>query len=118
MTLMKTIIKANHLYLTPSISEYIEMKIGSLDKFIKRFEDKGDVKVEVEIARTTRHHRHGNVFYAEANLYLGKHTLRAEHYGEDIRIAVDKIKDKLKQEIKKYKEKKIEIRQPNKKIAE
>ncbi|MEK7658059.1 MAG: ribosome-associated translation inhibitor RaiA [Patescibacteria group bacterium] len=100
---MKIIIKATKLVLDPTIREYIETKIGSLNRFIKRFEDKSDIKTEVEIARTTRHHRHGNVFYAEVNLYLPKKILRAEHSDWDIRVAIDKVKDKLQQEIEKYK---------------
>lgn len=100
---MKIIIKATKLDLEPTIREYIETKIGSLSHFIKRFEEKSDIKTEVEIARTTKHHRHGNVFYAEVNLHLPKKNIRAEHSDWDIRVAIDKVKDKLQQEIEKYK---------------
>ncbi|MEK7549135.1 MAG: ribosome-associated translation inhibitor RaiA [Patescibacteria group bacterium] len=103
---MHIIIKSTNLDLTPAIKEYIEEKIGSLDRFIKkRFEGKSEIRTEVEIARTTKHHRHGDVFYAEVNLHLPKKNLRVEHSDWDIRIAIDKTKDKLQREIKKYKEK-------------
>lgn len=103
---MNIIIKTSKLELTPAIEEYIYEKIGSLDRFIKnRFEQKGEIKAEVEIARTTKHHRRGDVFYAEINLHLPKKNLRAEHSDWDIRVAIDQAKDKLRQEIKKYKEK-------------
>ena len=102
---MKINIKATNLDLTPAIREYIEEKIGSLSHFLKRFEVKNEIEVFVEIARTTKHHRHGNVLYAEAIVSLGKKILRAEHFDWDIRVAIDKVKDKLQQEIKKYKEK-------------
>jgi len=103
---MHIIIKSTNLNLTPAIEKYIEEKIGSLDHFIKkRFEGKSEIKAEVEIARTTKHHRHGDVFCAEVNLHLPKKNLRAEHSDWDIRIAIDKTKDKLQREIKKYKEK-------------
>lgn len=105
---MKINIKATNLDLTPAIREYIEEKIGSLDRFLKRFEVKSEVEVFVEIARTTKHHRHGNVLYAEATVPIGKKILRAEHFDWDIRVAIDKVRDKLQQEIKKYKEIKIE----------
>jgi len=76
-----------------------------LDKFIsKKFEEKGEIKVEIEIARLTKHHRQGDVFYAEANIHLPRKILRAEHSDWDVRVAIDKVKDKLQQEIKKYKE--------------
>ncbi|MEK7593348.1 MAG: ribosome-associated translation inhibitor RaiA [Patescibacteria group bacterium] len=101
---MNIIIKSSKLDLTPAIKEYIELKIGSLDRFLEKFEQKSEIKAEVEIARTTQHHRHGDIFYAEINLHLPKKNLRAEHSDWDIRVAIDKAKDKLQQEIKKYKE--------------
>ncbi|MEE8131856.1 MAG: ribosome-associated translation inhibitor RaiA [Candidatus Paceibacterota bacterium] len=104
---MKIIIKATKLDLTPAIYEYIEEKIGPLNRFIKRFEAKSEVKVEVEIARSTKHHKHGNIFCAEANMHLPGKVLRAEHSDWDIRVAINNIKNKLQQEIKKYKEKRI-----------
>ncbi len=101
---MKIDIKATNLEITPAISEYIEIKLGSLSRFLKKFESQSEIKIFIEIARTTRHHKSGNVFYAEVNLHLPKKTLRAEHSDWDIRVAIDKAKDKLQQEIKKYKE--------------
>lgn len=103
---MKILIKATELELTPAIYDYIEEKIGSLSRFVGKFENKDILKIKVEIARATRHHRHGNVFYAEANLRLPGKTLRAEHFDWDIRVAIDNVKDKLRQEIRRYKTKK------------
>ncbi len=107
---MKIDIVAKNLDLTSAIREYIEMKIGPLDRFLKKFESKGEIEIFIEIARTTKHHHSGSVFYAEATLPLGKKILRAEHTDWDIRAAIDKVKDKLRQEIKKYKETKTDIR--------
>lgn len=100
-------IKSTNLDLTPPIRKYIEEKIGSLDKFLGRFEKEGGVKIFVEIARTTKHHKSGEVFYAEAMFSLGKKIFRAEDLNDDIRLAIDEVRNKLQQEIKKYKEKKI-----------
>jgi len=101
---MKIIIRAKELELTTAINDYINEKIGFLGRFLKRFETKQDIKAEIEIARATEHHRHGRVFYAEANLYLPGKTLRAEYSDLEIRAAIDEIQGMLKQEIKKYKE--------------
>ncbi len=100
---MQINIKGTGLDLTPAIEEYIERKFGSLGKFLKRFETQGEVRMEVEVARTTRHHRKGDVFYAEVNLHLPRKVIRAEHSDSDIRTAIDIIKDKLKLEIRKHK---------------
>lgn len=116
---MQINVKATNLELTPAIREYIEIKIGSLNRFLKRFETpkespegkfptgraKTEAEIFIEIARATKHHKSGNIFYAEATLPLGKKILRAEHSDWDIRVAIDKVKDKLQQEVKKYKEK-------------
>lgn len=101
---MKINILATKIGLTPSIKKYIELKIGSLQKFMDRYEKQGEVAVFVEVARITKHHKRGNVFYAEATLRLPQKTLRAEHENSDIRVAVDLVRDALKRELKKYKE--------------
>lgn len=103
---MKINIKATNLDLTPIIRDYIEEKIGSLAHFLKRFEMKSEIEVFIEIAQTTKHHRHGNILYAEATIPLGKKILRAEHSSDNIKTAINKIKDELQQQIKKYKDKK------------
>lgn len=101
---MQIDIKATNLDLTPSIQEYIETKIGSLDHFLTSFQSQSEIKVFVEIAKNTKHYKDGDVFYAEATFSIGKKSFRAEQDNEDIRVAIDKVKDKLQQEIKKFKE--------------
>lgn len=109
---MKINIKASNLDLTPAISQYIEEKIGGLEKFISGDESKqwdehrqAAVEADVEIARTTAHHRSGDVFRAEVNLKLPGRIVRAEAEEWDIRVAIDKVKDELQIEAKKYKSK-------------
>lgn len=59
----------------------------------------------VEIGKSTRHHRNGPVFYAEINLRISGHLLRATCSHEDLRNAIVDAKDELQQQIKKFKEK-------------
>ena len=75
---MKINIKSTHLDLTPALKEYIEEKIGSLAKFLKRWDPEGVVEAYVEVARTTKHHHKGNVFRAETDLRVPGKVLRAE----------------------------------------
>lgn len=102
---MKIDIKTSQLDLTPALRQYITDKIGSLAKFVKRWEHEGDIEVWVEVDRTTHHHHKGNVFRAVADVRLPKHVVRAEEYHADVRAAIDGVKDKLKTELIKYKEK-------------
>ncbi|HEY4475211.1 MAG TPA: ribosome-associated translation inhibitor RaiA [Candidatus Paceibacterota bacterium] len=97
-------VKATNLDLTPALKEYIEEKIGSLSKFLKRWEAEGVVEVWVEVGRTTSHHQKGNVFRAEVDIRLPRKVLRAEDEDFDVRAAIDKIKDRLKREIERYKD--------------
>lgn len=100
---MKITVKATELDLTPALKTYIEEKLGGLAKFVKRFDEDGSVEMRCEVGRTTKHHRHGEVFMAEANLRLPKQLLRATAYHEDARKAIDAVKRTLRLEIGKYK---------------
>ena len=100
---MKITIKATNLDLTPSLNTYINEKLGSLSKFIKKFDDEGVAELRIEVARTTAHHHKGEVFMAEANLRLPKKILRAVETNSDMRASIDIVRGKLHQEILKYK---------------
>lgn len=102
---MTTDIKSTNLELTPSIKQYAEEKLAALGKFIEKLEANGEAKLVIEIARTTNHHHRGDVYYAEANLNVKGSVIRAEHTDEDIYASIDKVKDILKMEIEKYKDK-------------
>lgn len=95
--------KSSGLDLTDSLKQYIEVRMNSLGKHLSRYGPE-NLRIEFEVARTTQHHRHGEVFYAEANLILPGKTLRAAQEASDIRAAIDKTKDILQREIGKYKE--------------
>src|SRR5690348_6316128 len=96
-------IKATHVDLTPSLRDYIEEKIGGLEKFISATEAK------VEIDRD-QHHHSGEVFHAEANLIAGGKIMHAEATAEDGYAAIDLLVPKLKEQAKKFKDKKQTLR--------
>jgi ribosomal subunit interface protein len=101
---MKIDIKATNLKLTTPLYNYIVEKIGALKRFTKKWETEGVVETWVEVARTTKHHHKGPVFYVDIDLRLPGKILRGSQYNWDIRTAIDKVRDELKKEIKKYKE--------------
>ncbi len=101
---MKITIKATGIDLTPPLKEFIEEKIGSLAKFIKRWDAEGLCEVWVEVGRTTKHHHKGDVFRAEATVRVPGKGLRAEDEDFDMRVAIDRVRDKLKREIEKHKD--------------
>ncbi len=96
------------LELTPAIKEYIEEKIGACADIVSRFEENDEVTAFCELARTSKHHTHGNVFYAEVTLGLPGKTICVDAEHSDARAAIDEIKDLLKLELRKYKERSLE----------
>jgi ribosomal subunit interface protein len=91
------------------ISEYTEKKFSPLDKFIEHFEEAGEAELRIEISRTSKHHKNGQVFQTVASLSLPKKVLRAEEYAEDIRTAIDQARNTLRSEIEKYKTQYMEL---------
>ena len=100
-------IKATGLDLTPSIETYIETKLGTLARLVQKLDAEGQPELHVEIARTTRHHRHGEVFRAEGNLRVPKKLLRAVEESDNVRKAIDMLKNTLRLELEKYKAKNL-----------
>ena len=98
-------IKSTELTLTPALKEYIEKKFQPLSRFLKRYEQGGEHVLFVEIARTTKHHQKGLVFYGEATLSIQKKVLRAEATTSDARVTIDRLKEMIREEIVRYKEK-------------
>ena len=109
-------IKATNLKLTPTIRQYIEEKIGSLAKFAKILskEDGYDislkkkqaiVEIQVEVGKTTFHHRKGKIFRAEVQLKMFKKNLRAESINENLFSSINEAKDEIERQIKQYQDK-------------
>ena len=93
---MRVLVKQKNLSLTPSIRSYIDSKLVRPVKKILEQAAREDLPIlEIEIARTTLHHRKGLVFYAEANLSAGKSLIRVEAEDIDIHAAIDVLKDEL-----------------------
>lgn len=101
-------IKSTKIELTPSLKKYIETKVLSLEKILSRLEKNDGVEVVVEVGRTTKHHKTGNVYRAEININFQNNVLRAEHIGDDLHAAIDFAKDKIKLIITEFKDKFIE----------
>lgn len=111
---VKIVIKATNLKLNSKLRDYIEEKIGSLEKFAEVFQSenyynsfftKGKPRVEiwVEIGKTTRHHRKGDIFRAEVQMRFPGKSLRAESERKNLKLAITEVKDELQRELKKYK---------------
>jgi len=103
--MLKLNIKGTNFKLEPLVYDYIQEKIGGLDKFIEKFDSA--VQGWVEIGLITKHHQSGNIYKAEVQITLPGKGVRSEATAKDIYLAIDMVKDELQQELKKYKEKEI-----------
>ena len=104
---MNIIIKGTNLELHNDLKEYVNEKIGGLKKFIKNEDVNSDsVIVRVELAKTTQHHQHGDIYKAEVNLQLPKKMFRSVDESDDIYKSIDKVKDELKEMVNSYKDEK------------
>ena len=110
---MQVTVKTTNLIITPAIAEYLSRKLDGVDRILSRLEHSANaryaggralVMARIELGRTTRHHRKGIVFRAEANLDIpGRKMLRAAVEGETLRLAIDRMRDELQQEIRRWK---------------
>ncbi len=105
---MKIIIKGTNIKLSPSINQYIEEKIGGLEKFLKKFNPEL-VEARVEVGKITRGQRQGDIFRAEINLSISGRLIRAEKTEESLMAAIDLVKDELSREVRKYKDKQATV---------
>lgn len=104
-------IRAKNFELTDPIRAYAEEKIGELGKFIAGGAADDAVEVNLEISKTTRHHRKGDVFYAEANLNILRRLIRAERETDDLYKAIDSVRDILAEELSELKDREKEKRE-------
>jgi len=97
---MKIDIKGTNLELTEAIKDYVNEKIGGLEKFFDNI-----IEARVDVGKTNNHHQKGDVFRAEVNMQVPNNLLRAEAERDDLYMAINEAKDDLQRQLKKYKEK-------------
>ena len=92
---MKFNVRGDKLVVTDAIKNYIETKIGKLDKYFK--EDSITASVQLRIR--------GNDHIIEVTIPTDNFILRSEEENEDMYAAIDLVLDKLERQIRKNKTK-------------
>ncbi|MEK7390522.1 MAG: ribosome-associated translation inhibitor RaiA [Patescibacteria group bacterium] len=100
-------VKTKNLTITPDIQDYLDKKIGSLDKLIDPLDT--SVSCQVELGRASNHHKSGDIFRAEINLRKDGKQFRAVSEHETLMAAMDEAKDEILQEFKSYKSKRTTL---------
>jgi len=99
---MRITIYAPNINLSPNINDYLEKKIGRLDKFLPKNKDRQKmsslemrIKIERESARES-------LYKIGAELILPRQVIAVSAQNQDIFGAIDEIKDKLQRELKSH----------------
>lgn len=98
---MRITIRGKNLELTEEIKDYINEKIGGLEKFSGKIDAASIADVEVGVS--TMHHKGGKIYTAVVNITIPKNFIRAEAEAEDLYQAIDEVKAKLEADINGYK---------------
>lgn len=98
---MKFSLKAKNLTLTDAIKAAVEKKLATLDKKATRFGE--SVTGEVEVGKTTKHHKKGEVFRAEIHVRLPGKLVYAEATNEDLYAAIGKAAREAATQVTSYK---------------
>ena len=102
---MKLIIKAKNMTVSEPVREYVEKKIGRLERFLPSV-DMVRVELSVQQVRSSN-----DRLVVQVTMYSGNTILRAEERNADIFAAIDAVRDKLQRQMKRYKERPIRMRQ-------
>ncbi|MCE9628826.1 MAG: ribosome-associated translation inhibitor RaiA [Candidatus Vogelbacteria bacterium] len=105
---MRLNIKATGMELTGALRQYVENKVGYLEKFVNP--NDASAIAEVEISKVSNHHKSGDIFRAEINLTrAGTKLVREEVTDEDMYAAIDMVKDALIETLSSEANKKITL---------
>ncbi len=98
---MKLLFKETDLTLEPAVRRQLKSKLSKLNVWLKKVGTAA--KLEIEVSLVSKHHRKGEIFHAEATLWLPKKSLRAEAKGNDVVAAFDEMHQQLEREVGRYK---------------
>jgi len=104
---MNISIKATGIELTDALRDYVNDKVGMLERFMSC--DREAVMAVVEIGKTTNHHKLGDFFRAEINMNMPGNNLRTETEESDLYAAIDIAKDHMAEELKTKNKKKTTL---------
>lgn len=101
---MKIITKGTNIDITEPVEDYLYKKLSSIEKFIY-----DDTKVEVELEKTTNHHKAGDIFRAEVHIWCKGKLNRAEKTSGNMYTSIDLVQEELFNILSNKKDKRITI---------
>lgn len=99
-------IKTTNITLTDAIADYTSKRFEAIEKFLQ---NDPAAQVDIELGRTTTHHKNGDIFRAEIHITGKDKNLYASAEEEDLYRAIDMVRDEMLNEIRSLKAKKISV---------
>ena len=97
---MRVNIRQKNIEVTPALREYIEEKIIRITERFLQEKASTDLPIlDVEVERTTGHHRKGDVYGVAVRLCVGGQCFHAKASNTDVRAACDNIEEDLHREM-------------------
>lgn len=96
---MQLIIKGKNLEITDALRNYVQKKVGKLDRYLPRI-DEARVELSVQSAKDAAHRQ-----VVQVTLRSNGTILRAEERSADMFASIDAVVDKIHRQIARYKEK-------------
>ncbi len=87
--------------------KYVNKKIGRLDRYLPK-KDRDGVRAEVKLKEVNRDH--GNKYECEVLLLIPDKTIIAKDTTVNMLAAIDIVEEKLKNQLKKYKDERTDHR--------
>lgn len=99
-------IKTSNISLTEAISDYTTKRLESVKQLLQ---NDSTIRCEVELGRTSAHHKNGDIFRAEIHITGKERDLYASAEEEDLYKAIDMVRDEILREVRTDKSKKISL---------
>ncbi|MDE2172616.1 MAG: ribosome-associated translation inhibitor RaiA [Patescibacteria group bacterium] len=104
---MNTTIKTSSITLSAAVREYLDKRLEKVRKLV--IEHDGSLQCDVELARTTDHHRKGDIFKAEIHIVGAGRNLYAQAERPDLYSAIDGVQREILAELKASKGKRVSL---------
>lgn len=99
---MRTTIKATNIEHTNAIDSYLLKKLKELERVLEP-KEKSEL-ARIELGKSTKHHKGGEVFFAEITFHVKKKDFRAVAKGVTLYEAIDAMQSMVVREVKRHHE--------------
>ena len=99
---MRTTVKATNIEHTNAIDTYLKKRLGELERVLEP-KEKSEL-ARIELGKSTKHHKTGQVFFAEITFHVKKKDFRATAKSTDLYGAIDKMQTMIVREVKRHHE--------------